>query len=148
MFNAAYNPTGPAGPTADPAKHSPTNTTGIVYAPNLIEPFTAISNSTLYIYYLMSTWNPYTVVKMRSAFSIVPIIDPTSLVKLKNRFSFAWNAPTNTTYQVGYSTNLGTGWTTLTSLVTSTNGTFNFTDTGTDSSGFGRTKFYRLQGSP
>ena len=38
----------------------------------------------------MSTWNPYTVVKMRSAFTIVPVIDPTSLVKLKKKFSFAW----------------------------------------------------------
>ena len=148
MYNPTNNPTGPAGPTADPAKNDPTNTTGVVYAPNLIEPFTTISNSTLYIYYLMSTWNPYTVVKMRSAFSIVPVVDPASLVKLKNKFSFAWNAPTNMTFQVGFSTNFAAGWTTLTNLVTSTNGTFNFTDSGTHSGGFGNTKFYRLQSLP
>jgi hypothetical protein len=148
MFNPTNNPTGPAGPTADPAKNDPTTTPGVVYAPNLIEPFTTISNSTLYIYYLMSTWNPYTVVKMRSAFNIVPVIDPASLVKLKTYFSFSWTAPTNITYQVDFSTNLLSGWTTVTRLITSTNGTFNFTDNGTNSGGFGIPKFYRLQSMP
>ena len=148
MYNPTNNPTGPAGPTADPAKNNPTNTTGVVYSPSLIEPFTTISNNILHLYYLMSTWNPYTVVKMHSAFSIVPIIDPTSLVKSKTQFSFAWSAPTNVTYQVGYSTNLTMGWMTLTNLVTSTNGAFNFTDNGTNSGGFGNTKFYRLHSSP
>ena len=148
IFNPNDRPTGPAGPTADPNKHNPTNTVGTVYAPFLIEPFTTISNSTLYLYYTMSTWNPYTVVKMRSAFTILPVIDPTSLVKLKKQFSFAWMAPTNITYQVDYSTNLTMGWMTLTNLVTSTNGAFNFTDNGTNSGGFGNTKFYRLHSSP
>jgi hypothetical protein len=148
MFNPTNIPTGPAGPTADPAKNSPTTTPGVVYAPNLIEPFITVSNSTLYIYYLMSTWNPYTVVKMRSAFDIVPVIDPSSLVKLRKKFSFAWTAPTNITCQVDYSTNLLSGWMTFTNLITSTNGTFNFTDTGTNSGGFGNTKFYRLRSLP
>ena len=44
----------------------------------------------MFIYYTMATWNPYTVLKMRSAFSIMPVIDPTSLVKSKKKFSFAW----------------------------------------------------------
>jgi hypothetical protein len=95
----------------------------------------------------MATWNPYTVVKMRSAFSIIPVIDPASLVKLKKKFNFAWGAPTNITYQVDYSTNLTSGWTTFTNLINSTNGTFNFTDEGTNSGGFGSTKFYRLRAS-
>ncbi len=142
------NPTGPDGPTISPTNNPPATTDGIVYAAYMIESFASISNSTLFIYYTMATWNPYTVVKMRSAFNIIPVIDPTSLVKLKKKFSFAWTAPTNITYQVDYSTNLLTGWTTLTNLVTSTNGTFNFTDDGTNSGGFGNTKFYRLQTSP
>jgi hypothetical protein len=96
----------------------------------------------------MATWNPYTVVKMRSQFAITPVIDPTSLVKSKKKFSFAWTAPTNITYQVDYSTNLLMGWAMFTNLITSTNGTFNFTDEGTNGGGFGTTKFYRLQSSP
>jgi hypothetical protein len=140
-----YNPPGLIGPTINPANHNPTNTDGTVYSPDLIESFTTISNSTVFIYYLMATWNPYTVVKMRSAFTINPVIDPTSLVKLKKKFSFAWSAPTDIIYQVDYSTNLLSAWNTLTNLVTSTNGVFNFTDNGTNSGGFGTTKYYRLQ---
>ena len=140
-----YNPPGLIGPTINPPNHNPTNTEGTVYSPDLIESFTTISNSTLNIYYLMATWNPYTVVKMRSAFTINPVIDPASLVKLKRKFSFAWDAPTNIIFQVEYSTNLLSAWNTFTNLVTSTNGTFNFTDNGTNSGGFGATKYYRLQ---
>ena len=144
----ATNHTGPAGPVINPSQNNPTNTAGAVYGPYLIERFTRITNSTLFIYYTMSTWNPYTVVKMRSAFSITPVIDPGSLVKAKKKFSFAWSAPTNITYQVDYSSNLLSGWGTFTNIITSTNGTFNFTDNGTNSGGFGNTKFYRLRTSP
>jgi hypothetical protein len=145
IHNSEYSPPGPVGPTIDEPIHNPTNTTGTVYAASMIESFTRITNSTVFIYYTMATWNPYTVVKMRSAFTINPVIDPASLVKLKKKFSFAWTAPTNITYQVDYSTNLPANWTTLTNLITSTNGTFNFTDDGTNSGGFGNNKCYRLQ---
>ena len=122
-----------------------TNMPGGDFAPIMIERFTRITNSSLFIYYTMSTWNPYTVVKMRSAFTISPVIDPASLAKLNKKFSLAWRAPTNIMYQVDYSTNLLAGWTTLTNLVTSTNGAFNFTDNGTNSGGFDNTKSYRLR---
>jgi len=124
---------------------SPTATAGGDFAPIMIERFTRVSDSTLYIYYTMSTWNPYTVVKMRSAFTIVPVIDPATMVKTKTNVTFSWAAPTNESYQMGYSSNLLSGWTTLTNLITSTNGTFNFTDDGTMSGGLGNAKFYRLQ---
>ncbi len=45
-------------------------TRGGAYAPNMIERFTTVSGNTLTIYYTMSTWNPYTIVKMRSQFTI------------------------------------------------------------------------------
>jgi hypothetical protein len=45
-------------------------TRGGIYAPNMIERFTTVSGSMLTIYYTLSTWNPYTVVKMRSQFTI------------------------------------------------------------------------------
>ncbi len=56
------------GPTIGNA--DPTTTSGAAYAPSLIERFTRVSGNTLRIYWLVSTWNPYTVVKMRSEFTI------------------------------------------------------------------------------
>jgi hypothetical protein len=145
IYDPATNDASLAGPTVDPATAPPATTPGGDFAPIMIERFTRITNSTLFIYYTMSTWNPYTVVKMRSAFTITPVIDPGSLVKLKKKFSFAWSAPMNISYQVDYSTNLPAGWTTLPDIITSSNGTFNFTDNGTNSGGLGNTKFYRLR---
>ena len=139
----ANNHTGPAGPTINQGNNNPTNTAGGDFSPLLIERFTRITNSTLFIYYTMSTWNPYTVVKMRSAFTITPVIDPGSLVHKKNKFSFAWSAPTNGSYQVDYSSNLVSGWTTFSNLITSTNGTFDFTNDETG--GLPPIRFYRLR---
>ena len=53
----------PAPPTAPP-------TPGAAFAPMIVERFTRVAGNTLRIYWLVSTWNPYTVVKMRSAFTI------------------------------------------------------------------------------
>ncbi len=47
-------------------------TRGADYAPYVIERFTKVSGRTLTIYYVMSTWNPYTVVLMHSDFTIAP----------------------------------------------------------------------------
>ena len=59
---------GLTGPTI--GNNDPTTTSGAAYAPCLIERFTRVNGNTLRIYWLMSTWNPYTVVKMRSDFTI------------------------------------------------------------------------------
>ncbi len=128
--------------------NDPTNTPGGEFAPIMIERFTRMTNSTLFIYYTLSTWNPYTVVKMRSAFAILPVIDRASLDRKRKKFSFAWYAPTNQSYQVDYTDALPPAWTTLTNVITSTNGTFNFTDDGTNSGGFGPSKFYRVRAAP
>jgi hypothetical protein len=134
-----------AGPTVDPLTVPPNSTAGGDFAPIMIERFTRVTNSTLFIYFTLSTWNPYTVVKMRSAFTIRPQIAPGTFAKSRTNFSFAWSAPTNIGYQVLYATNLLSNWTTLTNLITSTNGAFNFTDTGSNTGGLGTAKFYRLQ---
>ncbi len=60
---------GPAGPMIGPS-NDPTQTSGTVFAPYMIEGFTRVNGDVLSIYYTMSTWNPYTVVKMRSDFRI------------------------------------------------------------------------------
>jgi len=59
---------GLAGPTI--GDNDPTTTPGGAYAPSIIERFTRVTGNTLKIYWLVSTWNPYTVVKMRSEFTI------------------------------------------------------------------------------
>jgi hypothetical protein len=133
------------GPIIDQSKN-PCPVDGEAFAPMLIERFITITNNTLRLYYSMGTFNPYTVVKMRSEFIITPVIDPASLVHKKNKFSFAWAAPTNESYQVDYSTNILSGWTTFTDIVTSVTGTFNFTNTQTG--GLPVEGFYRLRTIP
>ncbi|HKR65314.1 MAG TPA: DUF4185 domain-containing protein, partial [Thermoanaerobaculia bacterium] len=54
------------GPTIGP--NDPTTTPGGPYAPYMIERFTRVAGRTLSIYYTLSTWNPYTIVMMRSDF--------------------------------------------------------------------------------
>jgi Domain of unknown function (DUF4185) len=68
IHNPNDNPPGPAGPTI--GDNDPNTTRGGDYAPQMIERFTKVQGDTLTIYYTMSTWNPYTVVKMRSEFKI------------------------------------------------------------------------------
>jgi hypothetical protein len=59
---------GLVGPTI--GDNDPVTTPGATYAPSIIERFTRVTGNTLRIYWLMSTWNPYTVVKMRSELTI------------------------------------------------------------------------------
>ena len=56
---------GPVG-----ANDSPYTRVGEAAGPLMIERFTKVSGDTLTIYWVMSTWNPYTVLKMRSQFTI------------------------------------------------------------------------------
>lgn len=142
--NASYHDLNLAGPTI--GGNVPTNTSGGIYAPYMIERFTQVVSNTLTIYYTMATWNPYTIVLMKSDFIIVPQIDPGSLVHKKNKFSFAWNAPMNSSYQVDYASNLLAGWTTFTNIVNSANGRFDFTNT--EIGGLPSSRFYRLRTAP
>jgi hypothetical protein len=69
IHNPAASPNdGLNGPTIGP--NDPTTTPGGPYAPMLLDRFTKVNGNTLRIYYFNSTWNPYTVVKMRSEFTI------------------------------------------------------------------------------
>ncbi len=68
---SAPNSAGPSGPTiGDQTKNDPTTTRGGAYAPALVERFTIISGSTLKLFYMFSTWNPYASVMMESDFTI------------------------------------------------------------------------------
>jgi uncharacterized protein (TIGR03437 family) len=70
-ITSAPNSAGPSGPTiGDQTKNDPTTTRGGAYAPALVERFTIISGSTLKLFYMFSTWNPYAVVMMESDFGI------------------------------------------------------------------------------
>jgi hypothetical protein len=52
------------------AGRDPARVAGGAYAPYMIERFTQIQGKTLSLYYLMSTWNPYVAVGMRSKLTI------------------------------------------------------------------------------
>jgi hypothetical protein len=128
------------------ASDNPTNVAGGDFAPIMVERFTRLTNSTLYIYYTLSTWNPYTVVKMRSAFTISPVIDSNSLVHTPATFGFSWAGAPGEQYQVDYSTSLPPMWILSTNLIKSPTGQFSYTDFGTNTSGFGNRRFYRVRG--
>ena len=49
--------------------NDPVTTAGAAFAPLLIERFTTVAENDVRIYFMVSTWNPYTVVKMRSEFT-------------------------------------------------------------------------------
>ena len=69
MHNPAAVPSdGLVGPTI--GDNDPVTTGGASYAPSIIGRFTRVNGTTLRIYWLASTWNPYTVVKMRSELTI------------------------------------------------------------------------------
>jgi hypothetical protein len=62
---------GPQGPTI--GQNDPCTEPGHVYAPFMIQRFNKIDKNytTFSLYYVMSTWNPYTPLLMRSDFSII-----------------------------------------------------------------------------
>jgi hypothetical protein len=51
-------------------KENPEVVRGGAYAPYAVQRWTKLNGNTLTIYFLLSTWNPYTVVLMRSDFSV------------------------------------------------------------------------------
>lgn len=65
---ALVSPSGPGGPTIaeEKGQHDPETTVGATFAPLMIERFMSVNNDLLSVYYTMSTWNPYTVVEMRT----------------------------------------------------------------------------------
>ncbi len=71
---SAPNSAGPAGPTI--GQNDPATTRGGSYAPAIVERFTILQGSSLKLFYMSSTWNPYAVVMMESDFAITrgPII--------------------------------------------------------------------------
>jgi hypothetical protein len=56
---------GPVAVNRDPARVA-----GGAYAPFMLERFLRVRGETLELQYLMSTWNPYTVIRMRSTLTI------------------------------------------------------------------------------
>jgi uncharacterized protein (TIGR03437 family) len=70
-ITTAPNSAGPSGPTiGDQTKNDPATTRGGAYAPALVERFTIITGSTLKLFYMFSTWNPYATVMVESDFTI------------------------------------------------------------------------------
>jgi len=61
---------GLAGPVIGQSKSNPDAVMGGAYAPYVVERWTKITGSQLDIYYVLSTWNPYVVVLMKSELQI------------------------------------------------------------------------------
>ena len=61
---------GLAGPVIGEGKDDPQKVAGGAHAPYVIERFTRVADGRLSLYYVMSTWNPYTVVLMKSEFQV------------------------------------------------------------------------------
>ncbi len=57
---------GLAGPVIGKGRENPGAVHGGAYAPYVVERFTRLKDSELSLYYLLSTWNPYVVVLMKS----------------------------------------------------------------------------------
>ncbi len=70
FIHRAKSDDGLAGPVIGEGKGDPQAVNGGAYAPYVIERFTRVDGDTLSLYYVMSTWNPYTVVLMRSRFHV------------------------------------------------------------------------------
>lgn len=62
---------GLAGPVIGAGKTDPQAVQGGAYAPYVIERFTRLEGDHLKIYFVLSTWNPYVIVLMRSEFQVV-----------------------------------------------------------------------------
>jgi len=78
------------GPIIDQGK-GPCPVAGEAFAPMIIERFTTVSNNTLKLYYTMGTFNPYTVLKMLSTFTVTPRV----AVASHNANHVQLNWPTN-----------------------------------------------------
>ncbi len=71
IHNPSANPVdGLARPVIGKGQAKPEAVRGGAYAPYVIERFTRVEGGNLNLYYVMSTWNPYVVVLMRSEFTI------------------------------------------------------------------------------
>jgi hypothetical protein len=63
-------PDGLAGPVIGQGRGDPESVRGAEYAPYVVERWTKRQGAELSIYYVLSTWNPYVVVLMKSRLSI------------------------------------------------------------------------------
>jgi hypothetical protein len=59
-----------SGPVIGPGQANPEGVRGGAYAPYVVERWTRLQGNELSIYYVLSTWNPYVVVLMKSRFEI------------------------------------------------------------------------------
>jgi hypothetical protein len=63
-------PDGLAGPVIGQGQMDPEAVRGGAYAPYVVERWTKLKDSELSVYYVLSTWNPYVVVLMKSRLKV------------------------------------------------------------------------------
>jgi hypothetical protein len=81
--------------------------------------------------------------------SYVPPVQITSIARDTSGVRLQWLAPTNSQFQPQWTASLAPpDWTPFTNILTSTDGTFNFLDDGSQSSGLAGPRYYRLKHLP
>jgi hypothetical protein len=70
------------GPFNDP-ENKASESYGGFYAPYVIERFTRVANGEITLHWLMSTWNPYVVVRMESKLSVLAPEPPPAPVAVR-----------------------------------------------------------------
>jgi hypothetical protein len=108
---------------------------------------TAVDFSTTYCIPLPS---PFSFFRVREGIALNPYFPPPVISSLRfvyNGILITWGGPTNAQYQVQWTPTLApSAWTPflIPPAVTSTTGLFQFLDDGSETGGFGATRFYRL----
>ena len=81
--------------------------------------------------------------------SYVPPVQITSIARDTSGVRLQWLAPTNSQFQPQWTASLAPpDWTPFTNILTSTDGTFNFLDDGSQSGGLAGSRYYRLKHLP
>jgi hypothetical protein len=79
-----------------------------------------------------------------NAVEITPPPTITNITHTNNSVFIEWSGPTTAQYQVQWKSALAQTWNSFTNTISSATGQFSFLDNGSQTGGFGATRFYRL----
>jgi hypothetical protein len=98
--------------------------------------------------YCVSLPSPYQFFRVREGLALTGIPEPSPDIRVStstNGYLLEWTGSVTAQYEVQWSPTLvPPQWNSFSTVVTSTNGWFQFLDDGSESGGLGETKFYRL----
>ena len=126
-------------------KTSVTDTNWVAVSPTIV----AADVQTSYCVALPSPYQFFRVSEGLAVTTYVPPVQITSIARDTNGVRLQWLAPTNSQFQVQWTTYLApSAWTPFTTIHTSTDGAFSFLDDGYQSGGLAGPRYYRLRQLP